>query len=159
MSPPALSRGPPRSPASGLQPAGAQLSMLGTHSGNFSPNSALEFLTLPTPFGEIVPSVLGRPSESSHGESVSVGDRRNVAPPWLPWSVGAFWNLCQIHFLVASPWPGPRSEAPWGLCTGGLPAPQFRGRAASAFPGHSGKLWGPAGSLGGRCLGDVCMGD
>lgn len=48
MSPPALSRGPPRSPASGLQPAGAQLSMLGTYSGNFSPNSAPEFLTLPT---------------------------------------------------------------------------------------------------------------
>lgn len=52
--------------------------MLGTHSGNFSPDSALEFLTLPTPFGEIVPSVLGRLSESSNGESFSRGGRRNV---------------------------------------------------------------------------------
>lgn len=55
-------RGPPRSTASGLQPAGAQLSVLGTPPGNFSPNSALELLALPPPFGEIVLSVLGGPA-------------------------------------------------------------------------------------------------
>lgn len=55
-------RGPPRSPASGLQPAGAQLSGPGTPSGNFSPGSALALWALPTLFGEIVLSMLGGPS-------------------------------------------------------------------------------------------------
>ena len=143
---PALSRGPPRSPRGRppLEPSiwlaacGAQLSMLGTPSGNFWPNSALQLLTLPTPFGEIVPSVLGGASQDSHVEFFQVAGER---PPLL-----ASLVCVGLLELVPNPLPG-------GL-TPARPAPVSWRRAASTSLGHPGKPWDLQGAWGGCCLGD-----
>ena len=175
VSPPALSRGPPRSPRGRppLEPriwlaaCGAQLSMLGTPSGNFWPNSALQLLTLPTPFGEIVPSVLGGPSQDSHVEFFQVAGE---CPPLL-----ASLVCVGLLELVPDPLPGGLTPArptvwsssgalcapsetqaarQWGRVSPARPAPVSWRRAASTSLGHPGKPWDLQGAWEGCCLGD-----
>ena len=148
VSPPALSPGPPRSPASGPQPVGAQRSMLGTRSGNFSPDSALELLALPAPFGGTVPSVLGRTFSALTRGKKQFSGRQEKCFPLAGFCVG-----------LLEPGPGPPpggftparpavGSSPGGSVPGACrwpeasrPAPRarVRGRAASVY--LRGALW------------------
>lgn len=85
---PVLSRGPPRSPASGLQPAGS--------SAEHAWNTLWKLLAKlcsgapgppRPPFAEIVLRMSGGPSQDSHGERISLGSRRNGPHQELPWYV------------------------------------------------------------------------
>lgn len=170
MSPPALSRGPPRSPRGrpppepSIWPAawGAQLRMLGTHSGNFWPNSALQLLPLPAQLGEFTKSLLGGPSLDPRVEFLQ------VAGETFP--LASFSGLCGPFGACAksaSWWPHPSQAHGLELLRGSSlavgcppavqalpasPAPGSQRRAASTSPGHSGKLRGLGGALPRRCL-------
>lgn len=177
MSLPALSRGPPRSlrgrpplePSIWPTACGAQLSMLGTPSGNFWPNAALQLLTLPAPFGEIAPSVLGGPSQDSHVEFFQVAGE---CPP-----LQAPLEFVGLLELVPNPLPGGLTPAgptvwsssgalcspsetqtalQWGRVSPARPAPVSRRRATSTSLRHPGKPWDLRGAWEGCCPGDVC---
>lgn len=112
----------------------------------------------PTPFGELVRSVLGRFSQVSHVERISLGGRTLFLPPAPPASLCRPLGACakstswRLHPSWAMAWSS------WGLHAGAGRLPVIRViRAGALVPEESclclhgafWEVWGSAGSLGG----------
>lgn len=123
----------------------------------------------PQPFGEIVVSVLGGPSQVSHVERMYPGGRRNVPLVGFsgvrrPFGAGAKSTSWWLHSPART-----TAWRFWGLHTGTGCLPVVRVILASSpvleesclcLPGAFWEIPGSAGSLGeGRYLGDICWGN